>query len=65
MVIAIGTGVIKANKSKILKEFGGSLDLTEFWARKVLKDMDWAKRKGTTGKVEPFAKLLEEEKLSF
>ena len=62
MVIAIRTGIIKDNELKILKEFGGSLELTKGWARKVLKNMDWVKRKGITGKVEPCAKFLEEEK---
>ena len=28
MVIAIATGVIKANDLKLLREFGGSLELT-------------------------------------
>ena len=32
---------------------------------KFVKYMDWAKRKGTTGKVVPCAKFLEEEKFSF
>ena len=50
MVVAIGTGVVKANEPKILREFGGSLELIEGWARNVLKGMDWVKRKGTTGK---------------
>ena len=54
MVIAIKTGVIKANEPKILKEFGGSLELTEGWARNVLKNMDWVKIKGTTAKVQSF-----------
>ena len=40
MVIAIATGVIKANDPKILREFGESLELTEGWARSVLKSMD-------------------------
>ena len=35
------------------------------WARGVLKSMDWVKRKGTTGKVEPSKQLLAEEKFSF
>ena len=35
------------------------------WARGVLKSMDWVKRKGTTGKVEPLKQLLAEEKFSF
>ena len=49
----------------MLREFGGSLELTEGWARKVLKSMGWVKRKGTTGKVEPCSKFLEEEKFTF
>ena len=65
MVIAIATGVIKANDPKSLREFDGSLELTEGWARNVLKSMDWVKRKGTTGKVEPCSKFLEEEKFTF
>ena len=48
-----------------LREFDGSLELTEGWARNVLKSMDWVKRKGTTGKVEPCSKFLEEEKFTF
>ena len=55
LVIAIGTGAIKANEPTILKEFGGSLELCEAWARV------WEKRKGTTEKIEPGAKFLEEE----
>ena len=65
MVTAIGTGVVKGNEPNLLKEYGGTLELTEIWARTVLNSMDWVKRKGTTGKVEPSWKLLEEEKYSF
>ena len=46
-------------------KFSGSLELTEGWARNVLKGMDWVKRKGTTGKVEPCPKFLEEKKFTF
>ena len=49
----------------LLKEFGGGLEWTENWASNVLKSMNWTKRKGTTGKVEPSKKFLEEEKLTF
>ena len=56
-VIAIGTGAMEASELNILKEFCGSLELTEDLARDVLKNMDWVKRKGTTGKVEPCAKF--------
>ena len=63
MVIAIGTGVIKANCPSKLKDFGGHIVLTERWARGVLKSMEWSKRKGTTGKIEPSKQFLLEEKL--
>ena len=65
MVVAISTGVVKANDPKSLREFGGSLELTEGWARKVLKGKGWEKRKGTAGKVGPCPKFLEEEKFTF
>ena len=65
MVIAIGTGVIKANCPSKLKDFGGHIALTEGWARGVLKSMEWSKRKGTTGKIEPSKQFLLEEKLTF
>ena len=65
MVIGIGAGVMKANKPKILRKFGESLELTKGWSQNVLKNMDWVKRKVTTGKVEPRAKFLQEQKLSF
>ena len=40
MVIAIGTGVVKANCPSKLKDFGGHIALTEAWARGVLKSME-------------------------
>ena len=50
MVIAIGTGVIKANEPKVLMEVSNSrLSIS---VRNVLKKMDWVKRKGTAAKVE-------------
>ena len=65
MMIAIATRVIKANDPNILREFGGSLELTEGLARSVLKSMDWVKRKGTTGTVEPCNTFLVEKKFTF
>lgn len=65
MVIAIGTGVVKASDPGLLKEFGDTLELTDSWAIHVLKDLNWTKRKGTTGKVEPSKKFIEEEKFTF
>ena len=37
MVIAIGTGVVKANCPSKLRDFGGHIALTEGWARDLLK----------------------------
>ena len=39
--------------------------MTDGWARHTLKALNWTKRKGTTGKVEPSKKLLDEEKFTF
>ena len=58
-------GVVKANEPDLLKEHGGHLELTEDWARHLLNSMEWVKRKGTTGKVKPSEKFLQEEKFSY
>ena len=65
IVMAIGNGVVRSNSPTLLKENGGSLELTEHWARGVFKSMNWIKRKGTTGKIEPSKQFLLEEKLTF
>ena len=65
MVISIGTGVIKVNCPSKLKDFGGCVALTEGWARGVLKSLEWYRRKGTTGKIEPSNQILVKEKLTF
>ena len=48
-----------------MKKYGGHIELTDGWGRHVLESMKWAKRKGTTGKVEPSQQFLDEEKLTF
>ena len=65
MYMYIGNGVVRLNSATLLKENGGSLDLTEDWARGVIMSMNWTKRKGTTGKIEPPKQFLLEEKLTF
>ena len=65
IVMAIDNGVVRSNSPTLLKENGGSLELTEDWARGVIKSMNWTKRKGTTGKIEPSKQFLLEEKLTF
>ena len=57
--------MVKANNPNTLKEYGGSLELTDRWARGVLEKLNWSKRKGTTGKVEPSSQFLAEEKFTF
>ena len=65
MVISIGNGVLKGNDPNSLSEFGGGITLTDNWFRGVLKSMDWAKRKATTGKFETSAQFLAEEQFTF
>ena len=65
MVIAIVTGVIKANRPSKLKDFGGHIVLTKIWSRGVLKSVEWSKRKDTIGKIEPSEQFLLEEKPTF
>ena len=57
--------IIMANFPSKLKDFGGHIALMEGLARNVLKSMEWSKRKGTTGKIEPSEQFLLEEKLTF
>ena len=64
-LINIRNGVIRANNPEVLKEFGGTIELTEGWARSVLESLNWSKRRATTGKVEPSTQLLAEEKFTF
>lgn len=65
MILNIAKGIVKANDINALKEFGGTLELTDRWARGVLMKMNWSKRKGTTGKVDPSPQFLAEEKFTF
>ena len=63
-LINVGNGVIRANNPEMLKEFG-TIEFTEGWTRSVLKSLNWSKGRATTGKVEPSAQLLAEEKSTF
>lgn len=65
LVVAIGKGIVKANNPKSLRENGGWIELTEDWARGIIKSMNWTKRKATTGKVEPSQQFLDEERLTY
>ena len=65
IVMAIGNRVVKSDNPILLKENRGLLQLTEDWVRGVLKSMNWVKRKGTTGKIEPSQQFLLLEKLTF
>ena len=48
IVMAIGNGVVRSSSLTLLKENGGSLELTKDWAQGVIRSMNWTKRKGTT-----------------
>ena len=64
-ILNIAKGAVGANIPKALKEFGGSLDLTDCSARDALKQLKWSKCKRTTGKVDPSPQFLSDEKLIF
>ena len=64
-ILNIAKGVVGANNPNALKEFGGSLDLTDLWAREVLKQLKCSKREGTSGKVDPSPQFLAEENFTF
>ena len=55
----------KKKTRKNLEEYGGTLNLMDRWARHVLTKMEWTKRKGTAGKLEPSPQFLAEEKFTF
>ena len=61
----IDKGVIRENNPDILKKFGGTVELTDRWARSILTTLNWSKRKGTTGKVKTSSQSLEEEIFTF
>ena len=63
--MAIGNGVVRSNSPTLLKENGGSLELTDDWARGLIMSMNWTKRKGTTEKIEPSKESFLREKLTF
>ena len=64
-ILNIVKGVVKANNPTSLKEFRGTLELTDQWARDLLDCMEWNKHKGTTGKIEPSPQFFSEEKFTF
>ena len=64
-IVNIAKDVVKENNPNILKKFGGTVELTNRWARSVLSDLNWSKRKGITGKIEPSPQFLAEEKFTF
>ena len=64
-ILNTAKGVIRANDPNALEEYGGTLNLTDRWARHVLTKIEWTKRKGTTTKVELSLQFLSEEKFIF
>ena len=64
-VINIGHGVILSKNPNLLLENGGSIKLTEKWARGLLSSLNMVKRRGTTAKRKIPELLYEETKFSF
>ena len=64
-VLSFIIGVVKANEPNLLKEFGGHLELTDDWARHLLKSMEWVKRKEATGKSRTVRKNFKRRKILF
>ena len=62
-ILNIAKDNVRANNPNALKKFGGSLDLTDRWARDVLKQLKWSKRKGITGKVDSSPSTFKEKHL--
>lgn len=54
-ILKITKGVITANNTDIMKEFCGTAKLTHPWAWGIPTKLNWSKRKGTTGKLDPSA----------
>ena len=64
-VVAIGNGVVRSSSLALLKENGGSSELTKDWGQGVLQSIKWDKRKVTTVKIEPLSeKLIFQRKIS-
>ena len=57
--------MVKANNPSSLKKLGGILELTNRCERDLLYSMEYNKRKGTTGKIEPSPQFLPKEKFTF
>ena len=64
-VINIAHGVILSTIPGLLKENGGSITLTDRWARNTLKSISMVKRRGTTAKCKIPEQLYEETKFTF
>ena len=58
LVIAIGKGVVKSNNPTMLMENGGPLELTEDWARGVLKSLEWKSEKQRQERWSPRSNFL-------
>ena len=64
-VISIGNSVMTTNSPSLLKENGGSVELTVDWARSILKNLNYSRKKATTEKRKPSEEFLKETKLQF
>lgn len=64
-IISIGHAVLMMNSPHLLVQNGGTLKLTESWAKRIRKNLGLTLRKGTTDKRTPSPRFLNETKLQF
>ena len=64
-IISIGHAVLTMNSPHLLVQNGGTLQLTESWAKRIRKNLHLTLRKGTTDKRTSSPKFLNETKLQF
>ena len=57
--------MVRANNPSSLREFSGTLELTDRWAIDLLDSVEWSKLKGTIGKIKSSPQFLSNEKFTF
>ena len=65
IVVVAARGIVLTYDRSLLKEFGGHIELTKFWARSLIKRMKYVKRRATTTKSKMMINNVEELKMGF
>ena len=64
IVIAIGTAIVRHYQPSLLKEHGGPLKLTRYWAESIINRMSFVQRK-TTKATRTLPKDFDQQKASY